>query len=708
MHEREDHRAAPQAETKPNTRASLVRAERFRSPPKQIRIILPIWGAQYVNLFLNYSLPTLLAPGNVPALAADLPCRFVIMTKEADVHLFRGHPAAARLQTICAVDIRIIDDLITAGNYSTTVTLAYQRAVVELGAAIQDTCFFFLVSDYIVADGSLARVFAHIKDGASGVQAANMQAVDDALKQLFARLRGAVDEREVATPAPATANTLYEPPIPGLCPAEPWPEFPVAVFRPRELVSFALDRLHPATIANMVDFIACHNAHANRLFWRADPQTMIGRFYLMHMICIRPETNDFVISSSCDYSFIPEMCPSGNVDVISDSDDYLVMEFQPIDHERHFLRAGPLMPQKLAASLDEWATAHHRDNARHTIIYHAGEICRDAEILPFIAGTMTKADAFVAETSRFLRPSPVPHRDHPYWRGAIAAHRLHTGQKLTDPDMKMLRGMRAKESRGPLGEGFARLQTWLVGQPLDYRIWQPRWLDFAEVIRRMRLMLAPSKRLLVVSRDSLDLLDWSSQFGGSAQNCDFEFLLTPNEAHRRRNAAAFDVALLIMGEDDLAKADYLSRDLCTMMKPGASVLVVILNRRKRRIGEFTEAVSAGVSRLFNARLRVIAVRFVATSRQRALVQRATEDLARGAVRHPKTNGLFALTLAAPLALISLVANEWERGWASGGAAPRRCSSVFIELRVEADQAETARDSASKNPVKPRAVGATND
>ena len=60
---------------------------------------------------------------------------------------------------------------------------------------------------------------------------------------------------------------------------------------------------------------------------------MMGRFYLMHMLCVRPEILDFVIGSSCDYSFIPEMCPSGNVEVIRDSDEYLVVELQPRRHE---------------------------------------------------------------------------------------------------------------------------------------------------------------------------------------------------------------------------------------------------------------------------------------------------------------------------------------------------------------------------------------
>ena len=195
-----------------------------------------------------------------------------------------------------------------------------------------DTCFFFLISDYLVADGSLGSVLDRMLAGASGVLAGNFQVVaEDAVKTFYKRF-------DQGTPE--------------------------LVLPPRDLMAWALTYLHPMTAANMVNFPLCHSLHSNRLFWRVDENTLIGRFYLMHMICIRPEVADFVIGSSCDYSFIPEMCPSGNVSILTDSDDYLVVEMQPRRHERNFLRLGPRNPRALAADLSEWTTQRHRENAQ--------------------------------------------------------------------------------------------------------------------------------------------------------------------------------------------------------------------------------------------------------------------------------------------------------------------------------------------------------
>ena len=132
-----------------------ARTSSRRPPARTVRLLLPVWGYRYVKLFLEFSLPTMLAPGNVPALAGMLPCTFVLLTSSADAGAIAEHPGYQLLSSICSTEIQLIDDLITGDNYSTTITLAYERAVRATGADMLDTCFFFLISDYLVADVSL-------------------------------------------------------------------------------------------------------------------------------------------------------------------------------------------------------------------------------------------------------------------------------------------------------------------------------------------------------------------------------------------------------------------------------------------------------------------------------------------------------------------------------------------------------------------------
>ena len=311
---------APESPTALPSASEHTKPVAVRPPPANgVTLLMPVWGYRFVSQFLEFCLPTLLAPGNIPWVAGVTACRFVLLSSEEQAPLIRSHPAWAELERHCAAEIRPIDDLITDGNHTATITLAFARAVRETGDAMLETCFVFLQADYLFATGSLQTVVSRIREGASGVLAGNYQIVaEDAIPLLRRRID---------------------------------PGSPAIALSARELVRWSLAHLHPATVANIVNFGLSHNAHVNRLFWRVDENTMIGRFYLMHMIAIRPEVTNFVVGASSDYSFIPEMCPSGNVVAVTDSDDYLVVEMQPRNHETRNLMPGPLDVHELAESL---------------------------------------------------------------------------------------------------------------------------------------------------------------------------------------------------------------------------------------------------------------------------------------------------------------------------------------------------------------------
>src|SRR6266496_2424558 len=77
---------------------------RLRPAAKAIRVLLPVWGEDFVAQFLEYSLPTLLAPGNIPALAKALPTHFVFLTRARDEAAIRAHPACERLSEFSTVE----------------------------------------------------------------------------------------------------------------------------------------------------------------------------------------------------------------------------------------------------------------------------------------------------------------------------------------------------------------------------------------------------------------------------------------------------------------------------------------------------------------------------------------------------------------------------------------------------------------------------
>jgi len=636
--------------------ASTEQALRRRqSPPRAIQCVLPVWGYRFVRQFLEVGLPTLLAPGNVPALAAALPTRFIILTRLEDEDFIRNHPAFQRLCQVCDTEIRLIDHLITGSNYSTTITLGYTEAIRAAGDDMVDTCFFFLVSDYIMADGSLASAIERMIEGRSGVLVGNFQVVlEDALPWLQEQLNRS-------------------------------PE--VLAIPPRELLHWAFNHLHPATLANTVNLPLSHNKHTNRLFWRIDGNTLLARFYLVHMLCIRPEKTDFTIGASCDYSFVPELCPSDNVEVITDSDDYLVIEMQPVQHEARFLQPGPLRPKALARTLSSWTTTRHRQNSQYSVIFHANEIPRAC------ASVRAEADRFVAEVGAAMRPRPKPSRDHPYWRGAIAAHHEATGRKLALDEWRRVLGLPDPEGEQSWASDWAveQIRFALFGRPPKVRLCHHRWPDYHFIVKWLGRFLNDQRTRLLLASEQPTVFTASLADSGerTVRIIPSVFLEGAPEIWAPM-AGAFDLCLAELNENELARAGDLVDRIAPMMKDGGQILIVTYNRRDRGADEFGPSIDFHAPRVLRPSTALVGMHFVRATRLRWWLARAMTDLGRMAHSKPIVGIPLIMVGGGFLALGSVLTNAATLGRTSPRLPRGKTATSFaLVLQVDAATAKSA-------------------
>jgi hypothetical protein len=613
-----------------------------RQPVKAVKLLMPVWGHRYVNQFAEFCLPTLLAPHNIPSVAELIPCQFVLMSSAEDASAISTRPAWRELGRFCETEIRLIDDLIADGNHSATITLSFARAIRETGRTMLDTCFILLTSDYLFANGSLKTVIERIRAGASGVLAGNYQIVaEDAIPHLRAQ-----------TNRGSTAITL----------------------QPRDLVQWSFQHLHPATLANVVNCGFTHNSHVNRLFWRVDGNTLIGRFYLLHLIAVRPEVKDFVVGSSFDYSFVPEMCPSKNLVTISDSDEYFVVEMQPRDHESKNLLPGPIGVRELADSLSEWATADHRRNVDCTIVYHAGAL---PNVLPrFVA----EADALVASVRDLLTKWPHPYRHHHYWLGSIAIHRAQTRDRLARRDLEFILG----EASPPVTiiSLLSRWRTAIFGVAPDLTRLHPRWPDYGLALAALRRMLAGGRLLLVANQQS-NYSRWLTGDTKELETLDCEHLLKlPSDFYPLR-LGKFDSCLMVLTQSQVRHCDELVDRTGPLLASRGRVMILVTNDRSLSDGaEFCQSLAQSASRLADHCAGPIEIHFVPATRMRRAVYRAMQRvIRRGATSSWRSPLHLALLVcgAIPLAVASYFSNLATVAVAAPPASGF-CSSAFFIFR----------------------------
>jgi len=535
----------------------------------KVKFLLVIWGKRYIDDWVGISLPSLLAPGNLPALAQSTDLEILIMTAAADVRAFEKSRAFQRLAALCPVRFIDISDLIVGGVYGVTLTLAFARAVMLAGADMVNIHFVFMNADFVLADGSLRTLARHILAGRAIVVAPSLRVVAERVAPILWR---AIDR---------DTQTL--------------------VLAPRTMVGVALRYLHRMTVAKTMTQPFCSTRHPNQLFWQVGEHTVLGRYFLIFMLCLRPERVVTKINSYCDYGFIPEMCPSGDESALTDSDEFLALELQRDRQEAELIRLGSASMRSLASSLAEWTTAEHRRAARYDVVFHARELPPDLE------AAKQRASRFIAELADRMSP-PVPHAHHHYWVGGLDAWRelqhCSTGEAPWPPEaewrhpfigllwrylkarnlrvarwivLRALRGMAARSARrwivlralrGMAARSARGWKALACGVPPFVRWWRHDWTDYLPIQAYLTRALRENGKLLFVSDGFSGLRDRLAR--------EPRIVAAVYDTLKEMLAAGpFDHCLCYVLRKDVRRTRRLIEAILPRMTPGAEVLVFI-------------------------------------------------------------------------------------------------------------------------------------
>lgn len=446
----------------------------------KIRFLTVIWGARYAEEFAALSLPSYLSPGNLPAMAEEADLEILIMTTEETEPTFEAQPNFQKLRALCPVRFLHIDDLITTGVYGVTLTLAYARGIRDAGEEQVNTTFVFMNSDFVLADGSLRYLTGLIRDGARCVMAPSLRANSEPVVPV---LTERVADGVLAMP-------------------------------PREMVRLAFDHLHPTVVGKTANQELVKCSTHNQVYWQVDEATLLARYYLIFMLAIRPERPIGPVRSYCDYGFVPDMVPSGDITVTGDSDDFFMLELAPTQQEKQFLSMGVASPKEIAASLSKWTTREHRLYAERDTVFHWRDLPANLD------GHRAALDRTMRQIASRMSRRPLDDEDHFYWEMGVLSWRLLQMQELglqeisavTLPPELFVSERRASSGwlKRPLSSlrrlaerryrGLLKRMKAAAGDLPRVAPWHHLWLD-SRLLReweKRAAALGPSARILVI------------------------------------------------------------------------------------------------------------------------------------------------------------------------------------------------------------------
>jgi hypothetical protein len=610
----------------------------------KVKFLVVVWGETYIERFAALSLSSYFAPGNLPALAHTTELEVVIMTRRDDIGHFEKLAAFRHLRSICPVRFVEIDDLVATSVYGVTLTLAYARPVIACGREMLDTHFIFMNADFVLADGSLHSLCKHIIAGRSIVLGPSFRATAEAVEPL---LEAALEK---------SAGILTIP--------------------PRQLVALSLAHPHPTTVAKILNQGFCHSTHPNQFFWQIDDRTMLGRYYLIFMLCLKPERIIEKVNCFCDYAFIPEMCPSGDEAVMNDSDDFFMLELQKRDQEMHLLRIGQASEKEIARSLGEWTTVEHRRAAGYDIVFHAERIPAGIET------AKDKARAFVHRVGKRLG-HPIPHATHKYWiRGIVAwqAYRKALTLHGSPPELATLPvGFRTYGLRWFWSSVYA-------GRRMLRRIkttpFHPSWLDYRLLRDAIANILStPGARVLMV-RDKPDMVD--SFVGGADVRVRFatvqDTLNGGPPSPKGRSSGYTGVLIYLLRKDCRSAQELINRCRPAMDSRGTCQVFIQHALGETESGNFSHELVRHVEDILGRPEGEAACLFVGGSLKR-LNSRIFSRLS----RHYARFGMWAIPWILPLLMLALLfalmANLYLSLKLPSSRRVEHCSSVAIQFNL---------------------------
>jgi len=126
---------------------------------------MTIWGSDYIDQFINISLPTVLADGNLEGFHYLDDSKFLIFTNEDGRKRLLDEPLFRHLKELVTVDFVIMDALMRNRKFD-TVNICQLEGVMR---SIDFDALFFIYPDFVWSAGSFNNVANRLAEGYKGV-----------------------------------------------------------------------------------------------------------------------------------------------------------------------------------------------------------------------------------------------------------------------------------------------------------------------------------------------------------------------------------------------------------------------------------------------------------------------------------------------------------------------------------------------------------
>jgi hypothetical protein len=279
-------------------------------------------------------------------------------------------------------------------------------------------------------------------------------------------------------------------------------------------------------------------------------------------------------------------------------------------------------------------------------------------------------------------PKPQPFRDHPYWIGAIAAHRREVWRKRHKANPLYVPS-EAPTTRTSYHDLLFKIREVFFGRAMDVRPWHPRWPDYGMVVNLAKRFITNKKggRSLVLSSTPGLFEGWLLTQGRESDSIGIHRLLELDATHYGMLKGRYDGCVLILTDVELLGIKRILKRVGPLLSEGDFISVCVLNGQGLMVGQqFNQYLLRESTGFFDRCLAFEEVHFVSAGRLGWTALRSVRSMFMLMMRNP----FFLIPSVLPmmfLLLVSLVSNLVGRRVGTHPANGAMCSSMHTVLRV---------------------------
>lgn len=248
-----------------------------------------VWGPWHTGVFLDVNLPSLLAPGNIPAFCARHQVEYRIFTSRADAERIKSSPAFQAASQY--VDFQILIAPVESAADPIAMHHALWRRSIE-EAQVAGVMVLFVPPDVIWADGSFESVARHVDNGKRAVFMTYMRVVSETCVPDVMRCYLSDDGASLQASS-------------------------------RELVAMMHKHIHPLTLTYLNDS-QNFPIHPEFILWRVPAQGYLMRVLVREMFCYDPALFDLNAQALPAMAIDPDIAH-----FITDSDELFSLSLAP-------------------------------------------------------------------------------------------------------------------------------------------------------------------------------------------------------------------------------------------------------------------------------------------------------------------------------------------------------------------------------------------